>query len=57
MYPRIRREATVKPMPKRVYVDLGYAAAALLAANATGVPFGASLALHAVGIMTTLVAR
>ena len=58
MYPRIRREATGKPMPKRVYIDLGlvYAAAALLAANAIGAPFGASLALHAVGITTTLVA-
>jgi hypothetical protein len=34
----------------------GVAAAALLAANAIGAPVGASLALHAVGITTTLVA-
>lgn len=58
IYPRIRREATGKPMPKRVYVDLGlvYAVVALLTVNAMGVPFGASLALHALGITLMLVA-
>jgi len=56
-YPRSRRKATGRPMPKRVWVDLGvvYAGSGVLLANAAAM-IGPSFAAHSGGVTLLLVA-
>lgn len=58
LYPKSRHEATGRPMPKRVWIDIGlvYAAATLLVVNASGAVVTPSLAVHALGVTVLLVA-
>jgi hypothetical protein len=58
LYPKVRRKATGKPMPKRVYIDLAlvYATVTLLVMNSVGAPFGSRLAVHALSVTIMLIA-